>query len=76
PTLEGDIALSIRPDSQSGQKLRVKGKGLVSKQGRGDLYAILKVVMPDKKDEDINRLWQELSEKAAFDPRAQWRKSK
>lgn len=76
PTLEGNIALSIRPGSQSGQKLRVKGKGLVSKQGRGDLYAILKVVMPDKKDEDINRLWQELSKKAAFDPRAQWRKSK
>jgi curved DNA-binding protein len=76
PTLEGDISLSIKPGSQSGQKLRIKGKGLISRQGRGDLFAILKVVMPDKKGDEINQLWQELSEKAAFDPRAQWRKVK
>ncbi len=76
PTLEGDIALTIRPGSQSGSKLRVKGKGLVSKQGRGDLYAVLKVVMPEKDGDEIDELWQKLAEKAAFNPRKQWRKSK
>lgn len=75
PTLDGRISLTVKPGSQSGLKMRVKGKGLVSKQGRGDLYAVLKVVMPGKSTETTRRLWQALAEEAAFDPRADWRKS-
>ena len=72
PTLEGKINLTIAAESQSGQRLRVKGKGLLSKTGRGDLYAVLKVVMPDSTSAEIQELWRTLAEKAAFDPRAQW----
>ncbi|WP_426119718.1 curved DNA-binding protein [Pseudomonas sp. DSP3-2-2] len=73
PTLTGKINLTIRPDSQTGQRLRVKGNGLLNKQGeRGDLYAQIKVVMPPSTDEATKALWQTLAEKAAFDPRAQW----
>ncbi|MEZ0199029.1 DnaJ C-terminal domain-containing protein, partial [Pseudomonas qingdaonensis] len=75
PTLDGKINLTIRPDSQSGQRLRVPGKGLVNKQGeRGNLYAQLKVVMPPASDESARELWTKLSEKAAFNPRTQWSK--
>src|SRR5690606_35172375 len=73
PTLTGKINLTIRPDSQTGQRWRVKGNGLLNKQGeRGDLYAQIKVVMPPSTDEATKALWQTLAEKAAFDPRAQW----
>jgi len=72
PTLDGKINLTIAAGSQSGQKLRVKGKGLVSKSGRGDLYAVLNVVMPDSTSAEANELWQALAEKAAFDPRTKW----
>jgi curved DNA-binding protein len=73
PTLTGKINLTIRPDSQSGQRLRVKGNGLLDKQGqRGDLYAQLKVVMPKASDDATKALWQSLADTAAFDPRAQW----
>ncbi|MGC6387470.1 curved DNA-binding protein [Ewingella sp. S1.OA.A_B6] len=72
PTLTGKIALSIPAGSQSGQRLRIKGKGLVSKKGAGDLYAILKVVMPPKPEEKTRALWQQLSEQAAFNPRTGW----
>ncbi|MHC6227646.1 curved DNA-binding protein [Pseudomonas sp. X10] len=73
PTLTGKINLTIRPDSQSGQRLRVKGMGLANKQGqRGDLYAQLKVVMPSQSDAAARELWSQLSEKAAFNPRTQW----
>ncbi|QHB33761.1 curved DNA-binding protein [Yersinia canariae] len=72
PTLTGKIALTIPAGSQSGQRLRIKGKGLVSKKGTGDLYAILKVVMPPKPDEKTRALWQQLSEQAAFNPRTGW----
>ncbi len=72
PTLTGKIQLTITPNSQSGARLRIKGKGLVSKNGTGDLYALLKVVMPATATAEVTALWQSLSEKADFDPRAQW----
>ncbi|WP_136478370.1 curved DNA-binding protein [Pseudomonas sp. DG56-2] len=73
PTLTGKINLTIRPDSQSGQRLRVKGMGLANKQGeRGDLYAQLKVVMPSQSDDATRELWSKLAQKAAFNPRTQW----
>lgn len=73
PTLTGKINLTIRPDSQSGQRLRVKGMGLADRQGqRGDLYAQLKVVMPSHSDAATRELWSRLSEQAAFNPRTQW----
>ncbi|RRV09632.1 curved DNA-binding protein [Pseudomonas sp. v388] len=74
PTLTGRINLTIRPDSQNGQRLRVKGNGLMSKNGeRGDLYAQLKIVMPKHTDEATKALWQSLADKSSFDPRAQWK---
>ena len=75
PTLTGKINLTIRPDSQSGQRLRIKGMGLSNKQGqRGDLYAQLKVVMPTQSSAEARELWTKLSEKAGFNPRTQWSK--
>jgi len=62
----------VAPDSQSGQRLRIKGHGLKTKTGRGDLYAILKVVMPERSSDDVKRLWQQLAEQAAFNPRQEW----
>jgi curved DNA-binding protein len=50
----------------------VRGKGLVGKAGKGDLFAILKVVMPPDQGKEVQQLWQQLAEKAAFDPRADW----
>lgn len=72
PTLDGQIDLSVAPNSQAGQKLRIKGRGLASKTGRGDLFARLKVVMPPSANDDVKALWESLSDKASFDPRAQW----
>ncbi len=76
PTLDGRISLTIAPGSQAGQRLRVRGKGLVGKTGRGDLYAVLKVVMPRSSSPEVQALWRELAEKAPFDPRAEWGKKR
>jgi curved DNA-binding protein len=73
PTLGGKINLTIPANTQGGQRLRVKGKGLVNKAGeRGDLYALFKIVIPRQSDEHCQQLWQQLAEKVAFDPRAEW----
>jgi chaperone protein DnaJ len=52
PTFEGPVKLKIPPGSQSGRKLRLRGRGLPALKGgamgapRGDLYAVLQVVLP------------------------------
>jgi len=73
PTLTGNISLTIPPDSQTGQRLRIKGKGLAGRTGRGDLYAVLKIVMPKRSNENTRRLWQQLADEASFEPRSEWR---
>ena len=74
PTLTGAVQMTIPAHSQNGKKLRIPGKGLPGKTGKGDLIAVLKVVMPDATGEDIEQLWQQLADKTSFDPRAQWRR--
>ena len=72
PTLTGKIHLTIAPNSQAGTRLRIKGKGMKTKTGIGDMFALLKVVVPASANDEVKALWQSLSEKTGFDPRAQW----
>jgi len=72
PALSGKINVSIPANSQTGQRFRIKGKGLPHKHGHGDLFAVLKVVMPTTTDDEIKQHWEQLANKATFDPRADW----
>ncbi|KAA8995276.1 curved DNA-binding protein [Affinibrenneria salicis] len=74
PTLTGQVSMTIPPGSQTGQRLRIKGKGLVNKKTTGDLYAALKVVMPPRPDDKTAELWQQLADaQASFNPRTEWK---
>ena len=75
PTLAGSINLTLPANSQTGKRLRVKGKGLPGKTGTGDLYAVVKIVIPEKTSEDTTKLWETLSEKTTFNPRSEWSKT-
>jgi len=77
PTLSGNLRLTIPANSQNGQRLRIKSKGLPNKRGeRGDLYAVINVVVPAAADADTKALWKALGDESKFDPRAEWRNSK
>jgi curved DNA-binding protein len=69
PTLTGKIKLTIPANSQSGSRLRVKGKGLRGKNTNGDLFVILNVVIPEQCDAKTKELWQQLAKVTDFDPR-------
>lgn len=75
PTLTGNINLTLPPNSQTGKRLRIKGKGLASKTSIGDLYALIKIVVPEKTDAEAKQLWKTLSEKIKFNPRSEWSKA-
>ena len=43
PTLSGQVKVNIKPNSQTGQKLRLKGKGIAGKSTAGDLIGVIKM---------------------------------
>lgn len=72
PTLEGKISVNIPAHSQTDKKMRIKGRGLQSKSGRGDLYVVLKIMLPEKSHAASAELWQKLAELNKEDIRAHW----
>ena len=48
PTFDGDVTVTVPPGSQSGRKLRLRGRGVPALKGgtRGDLYLTLRVMVP------------------------------
>ena len=69
PTPGGTIEAKVPPGSQTGRKLRLRGRGLPGKPP-GDLYLELEVVLPAARDERARKLYQEMARELAFDPRA------
>lgn len=74
PTLQGKIALTIPEGSQSGKRLRIKGRGLPSKIGQGDMYAVLNVVMPAEMNTASKQHWEALAKENPGDVRTEWKK--
>ena len=63
PTLYGNVNLSIPSGTQSGAKLRLKGKGVtnVNTKRKGDMYVITKVIIPEKLTRDQKKLIESLN---------------
>jgi molecular chaperone DnaJ len=74
PTIDGRTQLKIPPGTQSGQKLRLREKGVPSatKEGtRGDEIVEIKVTVPMPRDEKTKELLRELAKLNPEDPRAE-----
>jgi molecular chaperone DnaJ len=72
PTIDGRSLLRIPPGTNSGQKLRLREKGVPSARNpgrRGDQYVELQVVVPKPVDERVRELLKELQKVAPEDPR-------
>ena len=72
PTPDGRSLLRIPPGTNSGQKLRLREKGMpvIRRPGqRGDLYVELQVVVPKPVDERVRNLLKELARIEPQDPR-------
>ena len=71
PTLDGMKSLTIPPGSSSGLKLRLKGQGIPATAGKaaGDLFVVLKIVVPKHIDAASRRLIEEFSEHNPQNPR-------
>lgn len=62
-TLDGEVRLRVPAGVSSGQRMRLKGKGLQKNSGeRADLYAELKLVLPQQLSDAQRALFKELRE--------------
>jgi curved DNA-binding protein len=69
-TLAGTVNLKIPPGTQSGQKLRLRGKGLSRNgDGQGDLFAHVKIVVPGTLSPEEEELFSEMAKVSSFEPR-------
>jgi molecular chaperone DnaJ len=71
PTPEGSVSLKVKPGTQDGTLLRVKGKGAprLKGSGRGDVLARVKVAVPRKLKKRERELLEELRRQPHDDPR-------
>jgi curved DNA-binding protein len=75
PLLKGTATLKVPAGSSSGQRLRIRGKGIADAKGRsGDLYAVLSIAAPRDLGEQDREALRRLGERLP-DPRASaaWR---
>src|SRR6202453_1272306 len=68
PTLGGTVELTVPAGAQSGQKLRLRGRGLPG----GDQLVIIKLVTPPAETAEAREAYERMRRELKFNPRAQW----
>ncbi|MBS0212904.1 MAG: DnaJ domain-containing protein [Proteobacteria bacterium] len=69
PTLGGAVQLKIPAGSDSGRRLRLKGRGLPGKPSSGDQIVEIEVHVPKAETEDQKDFYRRMAKAFAFDPR-------
>ena len=71
-TLDGTVKVKIPAGSSTGRKIRLRGRGFPRRGTSGtagDLYAEIKIVVPEQLSEKERELFEELAKVSSFEPR-------
>jgi curved DNA-binding protein len=71
PTLGGTVELTVPAGAQSGQKLRLRARGLPGSPA-GDQMVTIKLVMPTAHSATEREAYERMKRDFKFDPRADW----
>ena len=69
PTPDGTVEMNVPAGSQTGRKLRLRGRGIPGSTP-GDLYVMLELVLPPASDDKARDVYRQMAKDLAFDPRA------
>jgi len=69
PTLDGAVELTLPANTNSGRTFRLKGKGMKSKSGAGDLLATVRIVLPEGSDTELQELMSKWRDEKPYDAR-------
>lgn len=71
PTPDGPVSMKVPPGTSSGQKLRLRGRGMPNPKGAaGDLFVSIQVAVPKNPSKRELELFEELKRISAFAPRS------
>src|SRR5262245_3459888 len=73
PTIGGRVFATVPPGSNTGQTLRLKGRGIKTKSGTGDQLVKLSVVLPERIDDELKNFAETWREAHRYDPRRKLR---
>ncbi|MDF3607757.1 DnaJ C-terminal domain-containing protein [Paracoccus sp. DMF-8] len=69
PTISGAVMMTIPRGASSGRKMRLKGRGIKGADGKhGDQVVVLKIVMPDRIDDELAAFFENWRKDHAYDP--------
>ena len=68
-TVTGRVFATVPPGSNTGQTLRLKGRGVKRGAAAGDQLVRLSVVMPERVDDDLKAFAEKWRESHRYDPR-------
>ena len=68
-TPSGSVQVKVPPNSQTGRKLRLKGRGIPGDLP-GDLYLLLEVMLPPADTDKARQLYETMARELAFNPRS------
>ena len=70
PTLGGTVQLKVPPNSQTGKKMRLKGRGLSTAVSNGDQYVTLAIMVPTPATDKDKELYRTMEKTMSFNPRS------
>jgi DnaJ-class molecular chaperone len=68
PTLDRPVEITVPPWTSSGRTLRLKGKGFPAKNGGGDLLATIRIVLPERRDSELEALMKKWQSGKPYNP--------
>jgi curved DNA-binding protein len=70
PTIDGTVTMKVPGGTSSGQRLRIRGRGVGKSGGtRGDQYVEIRIVLPPQLDDESRELLQRFGERNPQNPR-------
>lgn len=69
PTLDGAVELAIPAGTSSGRTFRLRGKGFPAKDRKGDLLVVIRIVLPEGGDAELEELMRKWRKAKPHDPR-------
>ncbi|QPF89959.1 DnaJ C-terminal domain-containing protein [Bradyrhizobium commune] len=70
PTLGNAVELSVPKNTSSGRTFRLKGKGLPKTGGTGDLFVVIRIILPDGNDAELEALMEKWRDQHPYNPRS------
>lgn len=69
PTLDGNVTLTVPPNTSSGAKLRIRGRGIHRGEDQGDQFVVTKIIVPKDEDRELREQMERFAKRHPINPR-------